>query len=623
MSVQMKPDALRAFLLFAPDGEDQVRDIEKLLGRYGVESVLPNYEFVDSGSGPGDIFAMLENIDAIVLFVGQSTFAKRDLEFLMRDQPIEFESLLQNASGKFMLVMLQHLDIPDSLASMPSFPYFEQSDSDIKSSVERLAYFIRESVEMRRSVEQQMPQESLKTTTPGPPPPGATEEAPLAPEVETIAQAPPPPGATEEAPLAPEVETTEEAPPPPGATEEAPLAPEVETTEQAPPAPEATEEAPESSSEADEVPPPKPAKTDVSPYPAIALVFAIIGFGFLGYYINRSVPELTNGVMYHENYAVEFLLMQPQSFLMGSQSTDSLVDERPAHNVEFQSPFLIGTQEITNKLYADFILATDARHGPADPFADDSRATWPVVNVSFNDVQAFTRWFSTVSDGTYRLPTEAEWEWVAQQSASVSKDRCSYINYRGGALDASLLGSTNNLRGKDTGSDYTCSGASPVLIAVDELDQDEMGLYNLFGNAAEWVQDCYSSNYLGAPDDGSAYESGDCNYRVFRGGSWLSPGTLLSPRLRSYAPADYRDFHLGFRLVRDLDWLDAFVMARSAANWNQLLPLIAYAAYAAALLSLAAFVWLVRRGGNPAVVPPQDKKGQNQQKNQQQQQQQQ
>ena len=577
MSVQSKPDALRAFLLFAPEVEDQVRAIEKLLGRYGVESVLPNYEFVDSDSGSGDIFAMLENIDAIILFVGQSTYAKRDMEFLMRDQPIEFDSLLQNASGRFMLVMLQQMDIPDSLASMPAFPYFEQSDSDIKSSVERLAYFVRDSVEMRRSVEQQMPQESLKTTTPEPPP--ASEAA-------------------KEAPA--ETEDTEEAP--------------VET--------EATEEAPGSSSEADEVPT-KPAKTDVSPYPVIALAFAAIGFGFLGIYVNRSVPELTDGVMYHENYAVEFLLMQPQSFLMGSQSTDSLVDERPAHNVEFRSPFLIGTQEITNKLYADFILATDARHGPADPFVDDSRATWPVVNVSFNDARAFARWFSTVSDGTYRLPTEAEWEWVAQQSASVSKDRCSYINYRGGSLDASLLGSTNNLRGKDTGSDYTCSGESPVLIAVDELDQDEMGLYNLFGNAAEWVQDCYTSNYLGAPDDGSAYESGDCNYRVFRGGSWLSPGTLLSPRLRSYAPADYRDFHLGFRLVRDLDWLDAFVMARPAANWNTRLPLIAYAAYAAALLSFAAFVWLVRRGGNPAVVSPRDKQRREQQKNQQQQQQQQ
>ena len=112
--------------------------------------------------------------------------------------------------------------------------------------------------------------------------------------------------------------------------------------------------------------------------------------------------------------------------------------------------------------------------------------------------------------------------------------------------------------------------------------------------AAEWVQDCYSTNYLGADDSGGARESANCDYRVFRGGSWLSRHSSLSPTLRSYAPRDYRDFHVGFRLVREISWIERFALDQPETDWNRLLPMAAYGCFGIAALLVILMIWLMR-----------------------------
>ena len=83
-----------------------------------------------------------------------------------------------------------------------------------------------------------------------------------------------------------------------------------------------------------------------------------------------------------------------------------------------------------------------------------------------------------------------------------------------------------------------------------------LGLHDMSGNVAEWVEDCWHEDYKGALDDGSAWlddaDGGDCGQRVIRGASWYdAPGSLRSSD-RNWSPAGYRDDFLGFRLAQDI-----------------------------------------------------------------------
>ena len=87
---------------------------------------------------------------------------------------------------------------------------------------------------------------------------------------------------------------------------------------------------------------------------------------------------------------------------------------------------------------------------------------------------------------------------------------------------------------------------------VGSFKPNAFGLYDMAGNVWQWVEDCYHRNYSGAPNDGSAWTSGDCNERVVRGGSWyVSPDLLRSALRGGFTPAD-RNNVLGFRVGRTL-----------------------------------------------------------------------
>ena len=74
----------------------------------------------------------------------------------------------------------------------------------------------------------------------------------------------------------------------------------------------------------------------------------------------------------------------------------------------------------------------------------------------------------------------------------------------------------------------------------------------MHGNVGEWVEDCWNSSYAGAPTDGSAWRSGNCESRVVRGGSWLIVPAFLRSAYRDGGPSGYRHFSLGFRVARTL-----------------------------------------------------------------------
>ena len=142
------------------------------------------------------------------------------------------------------------------------------------------------------------------------------------------------------------------------------------------------------------------------------------------------------------------------------------------------------------------------------------RGLRPVINVSWKQVAAYAQWLSEQTGKYYRLPSEAEWEYAARAGTSTPF-------WWGESINTDLANYDGN---------YSYDGGPEgeyrrQTMPVDRFDPNPWGLYQVHGNVWEWVQDCWNDSYDGAPDDGSAWEQGDCGRRLLRGGSWFNnPG---------------------------------------------------------------------------------------------------
>lgn len=224
-------------------------------------------------------------------------------------------------------------------------------------------------------------------------------------------------------------------------------------------------------------------------------------------------------------------------FMMGSLDHDSWAepDERPQHPVTFGNGYRIGLTEVTFAEY-DIYALTEGLELPPD--RGWGRGTRPVINVSWHDARNYARWLSDKTGKTYRLPTEAEWEYAARALTTTRYWWGDEI----GKNRANCAGC-----GSPWGGDSTAS--------VGEFPANPFGLHDSAGNVWEWTEDCWHRNYQDAPDDGSAWLSeggGNCDRRVVRGGSWLYPPEFVRSARREWFDAVDRDNDLGFRLAQDL-----------------------------------------------------------------------
>ena len=236
------------------------------------------------------------------------------------------------------------------------------------------------------------------------------------------------------------------------------------------------------------------------------------------------------------------------SFRMGDIQGGGLDDEKPVHNVII-SAFLLGTTEVTFAQWDACVAAGGCWIKPND--RGWGRGSRPVMNVSWQDItEQFIPWLNRHTDGKYRLPTEAEWEYAARAGSETkyffgnnSDDMCKYGN--GADLEA-----------KKQHSDWTvvnCNDGYYLTASVASFAANAFGLYDMHGNLWEWTQDCRNKNYEGAPIDGSAWLSGDCSQRVLRGGSWSVNPNYLRSANRNYNTTGLRNNYFGFRLARTLD----------------------------------------------------------------------
>lgn len=257
-------------------------------------------------------------------------------------------------------------------------------------------------------------------------------------------------------------------------------------------------------------------------------------------------PQLEPGTTFRDCVRCpEMTVIPPGRFLMGCSRDEPGCQraETPQHEVTFARPFAVGRFAITFALW-DACVSEGGCNGYLPARHGWKRPDRPVINVSREDALAYVQWIGSRTGKTYRLLTEAEREYVTRAGVttpfwwgrSISAKRA---NYNGVTLTPDGRGGQGKYRAK----------TAPVR----SFRKNPWGLFQVHGNVWEWVQDCWSDSYLGAPLDGSARWSaaGMCLKHTLRGGSWASGPEKLRASYRGWAfPGRSAEF--GFRVARDL-----------------------------------------------------------------------
>jgi formylglycine-generating enzyme required for sulfatase activity len=231
------------------------------------------------------------------------------------------------------------------------------------------------------------------------------------------------------------------------------------------------------------------------------------------------------------------------SFTMGSLETElgRKDNESPQHKVTFVQKFAVGRFSVTFDEW-DACVTDGGCNGYSPPDQGWGRGRRPVINVSWNEAQAYLAWLSHKTGKTYRLLSEAEREYVT----------------RAGTITPFWWGSSittgqANYNGNYTFGDDGARGEfRNETVPVDTFAPNPWGLYQVHGNVSEWTEDCWHDNYRDAPTDGSAWIDADCRQRVRRGGSVGSPPQVLRSAFRLSNPAVNGQPFIGFRVARTL-----------------------------------------------------------------------
>lgn len=220
----------------------------------------------------------------------------------------------------------------------------------------------------------------------------------------------------------------------------------------------------------------------------------------------------------------EMVFVKGGSFMMGSEEGDDR--EKPIHQVVLDD-FEIGKYPVTFEEYDAFCEATD-REKPED--RGWGRKARPVIRLTWNDAQAYAQWLSDQTDKSFRLPTEAEWEYAA----------------RGGQNSQGFLYAGSDEVEKVA---WYYKNSGDKTQPVGQKQANELGLYEMSGNVWEWCGDMYRSGYSQQPLKQNPKGPDSGAGRVVRGGGWAYVARTCRVSYRHYFPPGYRVPHIGFRLV--------------------------------------------------------------------------
>ncbi len=268
------------------------------------------------------------------------------------------------------------------------------------------------------------------------------------------------------------------------------------------------------------------------------LILLLVGIAM----VCASASLVTGGTRKHGDtfkdceHCPEMVVVPPGNFRMGDLNGVGYFSEKLIRTVRIDYAFAIGKFEVT----FDQLAACVSDRGCNGYRPDDLgrvRGDRPVVHVSWQDAKTYVRWLSAKTAKTYRLLSEAEWEYAAR-----ARSRTMFP------------------WGNSIGSGYAnCDGCGSLwdddlTAPVGSFAPNAFGLHDMHGNVYEWVEDCWHSNYLGAPSDGSAWTSGGvCQVRILRGGSYDdTPFLVRSANRDGNLASDRYNLYSGIRVARTL-----------------------------------------------------------------------
>jgi len=225
----------------------------------------------------------------------------------------------------------------------------------------------------------------------------------------------------------------------------------------------------------------------------------------------------------------------------------------PVHKVLIARSFAMARFELTiedwDKCYADdvcYYMSSHPRYLRERWAIGRGSGRYPQQGVSFDSAKKYAQWLSEKTGHTYRLPTSAEWEYAARAGTTTPYWWGTEPSYDKAVTAYDLHFKFLFWRLKKE--------RDPYLRVVGTRAANPFGLYDMLGNLSEWTQDCDHDSYEGAPTDGSAWLSGNCDRRVVRGAHYLTS-------LKSYTFVSVMDTWpiggvgkstIGIRLVREL-----------------------------------------------------------------------
>lgn len=242
--------------------------------------------------------------------------------------------------------------------------------------------------------------------------------------------------------------------------------------------------------------------------------------------ITRSAPP---GTLFRDAADLPLMcVVQGGRFTMGAPASeaDSVASERPQRQLSIGGSFALGVYTVTFDEWEAAKRNGGVSYAPHD--GGFGRGRMPVTNVSHADAQSYVQWLSNKTAETYRLPSEAEWEYACRAGSPAP------YSFEGPCTAAF--------------ANYSVKKPAPV----GSFPANRFGLHDMHGNVREWVGDLWHDNYNEAPGDAITWTSGHGALRVVRGGGWPDAAKFLRSASRGRAGAAERCGFIGFRVAREI-----------------------------------------------------------------------
>lgn len=288
---------------------------------------------------------------------------------------------------------------------------------------------------------------------------------------------------------------------------------------------------------------------------------------------------ITDKFLDRHGNAPPLVVIPTGSFMMGSPANEEghRASEEPQREVKIDAGFAVGRDAVTVAEFRAFVddasYTTDAekaetssvyeeesgriidRHGITwrdDYLGNKAGDNFPVIHISWNDASAYAQWLSLRTGKNYRLPSEAEFEYVLRAGSAArypwgdGNPQKVYANVTGDGERSPHLKRSWAKAFSHYDDHYW--GPSPV----GSFPANKFGLRDIDGNVSEWVTDCWHDNYTRAPADSRAWINPGCASHIVRGGSWGSAPEQVRSAFRIAAPSETRSARVGVRVARDL-----------------------------------------------------------------------